>query len=79
MAISARTALDGTRLSPPPERWLCSSPGVTRAGLFLLFVLLVLMLRLANDAHLMGAYRNRRVANVLAWGLTGLVVLTAPL
>jgi len=41
----------------------------------LLPVLLVLMLRLANDRHLMGEYRNRRVGNVLAWGMTGLIVL----
>lgn len=41
----------------------------------LLPVLLVLMLRLANDARLMGVYRNGRMTNALAWGLTGLIVL----
>jgi len=51
----------------------------------LLPVLLVLMLRLANDSHLMGAHRNGRVTNALAWGLTGVILLitlilfTAPL
>ena len=51
----------------------------------LLPVLLVLMLQLANDLQLMGTYRNSRVTNALAGGLTGLIVLitlalfTAPL
>jgi len=38
-------------------------------------VLLVLMIKLANDAHLMGEYRNGRLANVLAWGITALILL----
>jgi len=38
-------------------------------------VLLVLMMKLANDSHLMGEYRNGRLANVLAWGITVLIVL----
>jgi Mn2+/Fe2+ NRAMP family transporter len=51
----------------------------------LLPVLLVLMLQLANDPQLMGAYRNSRVTNALARGLTALIALitlalfTAPL
>jgi len=48
-------------------------------------VVMVLMLRLANDAQLMGEYRNGRLANVLALVMTALIVLvtlilfTAPL
>ena len=51
----------------------------------LLPVILVLILRLASDAHLMGKYRNHPTINVLAWGLIGLITLitlilfTAPL
>jgi Mn2+/Fe2+ NRAMP family transporter len=37
-------------------------------------VLLVLMLRLANDTRLMGEYRNKRITNVLAWGTIVLIV-----
>jgi len=41
----------------------------------LLPVILVLILRLANNAHLMGRYRNPSVINVLAWGLMSLITL----
>ncbi len=45
----------------------------------LLPILLILMIRLANDKRLMGKYINGRVANTLAWGtallLIGLTVL----
>jgi Mn2+/Fe2+ NRAMP family transporter len=37
-------------------------------------VLLVLMVRLASDARLMGKYRNSRTTNVLAWGTIVLIV-----
>ena len=40
----------------------------------LLPVLLVLMLRLANDRHLIGEHRNGRVVNVLAWRMNGLIL-----
>jgi len=53
-----------------PLMWLSQT-----LNAILLPVLLVLMLRLANDAHLMGAHRNGRAVNVLAWGLTGLILL----
>ena len=53
-----------------PLMWLSQT-----LNAILLPVLLVLMLRLANDPHLMGAHRNGRMSNVLAWGLTGLIVL----
>lgn len=46
----------------------------------LLPVLLILMLRLANNKRLMGAHVNTPVANALGWGLTvALIVLTAVL
>jgi len=38
-------------------------------------VVLVLMLRLANDAQLMEGYQNGRLANTLAWGMTALIVV----
>jgi NRAMP (natural resistance-associated macrophage protein)-like metal ion transporter len=41
----------------------------------LLPIVLVFMVLLVNDERLMGRYRNGRVANVLAWGAVGLVVL----
>ncbi|MBL7063864.1 MAG: Nramp family divalent metal transporter [Anaerolineae bacterium] len=53
-----------------PLMWLSQT-----LNAILLPVLLVLMLRLANDPHLMGAHRSSRMSNVLAWGLTGLIVL----
>jgi NRAMP (natural resistance-associated macrophage protein)-like metal ion transporter len=47
---------------------------------FLLPVLLVLMLRLANDRRLMGDHVNGRVANWLGWGtVVIIIVLTAML
>ena len=41
----------------------------------LLPVVLVFMVLLVNDERLLGRYRNGRVANVLAWGSVGLVVV----
>ena len=38
-------------------------------------VVLVLMLRLANDAQLMGEYRNNLMINILAWMITALIVV----
>jgi NRAMP (natural resistance-associated macrophage protein)-like metal ion transporter len=40
----------------------------------LLPIVLVFIVLLVNDARLMGAHRNGRVANVLAWGAVALVV-----
>lgn len=40
----------------------------------LLPVVLVFLVLLVNDVRLMGRHRNGRVANVLAWGATGLVI-----
>jgi len=53
-----------------PRMWLSQA-----LNAILLPVLLVLMLRLANDRHLMGEHRNSRVVNVLAWGMNGLILL----
>jgi Mn2+/Fe2+ NRAMP family transporter len=39
----------------------------------LLPVLLVLVIKLANDKRVMGDWANRKVQNVLAIGLTGLI------
>ena len=41
----------------------------------LLPIVLVFMVLLVNDARIMGKHRNGRVANVLAWGAVGLVVV----
>jgi Mn2+/Fe2+ NRAMP family transporter len=41
----------------------------------LLPVVLVFMVLLVNDERLMGRHRNRRTANMLAWGAIGLVVI----
>jgi NRAMP (natural resistance-associated macrophage protein)-like metal ion transporter len=41
----------------------------------LLPIILVFMLRLVNNPRIMGTYTNPRWLNVLAWGLTGLVIL----
>jgi len=41
----------------------------------LLPIVLVFMVLLVNDARIMGKHRNGRVANVLAWGAVGLVVI----
>jgi NRAMP (natural resistance-associated macrophage protein)-like metal ion transporter len=41
----------------------------------LLPIVLVFMVLLVNDERLLGRHRNGRVANVLAWGAVGLVVL----
>ncbi len=41
----------------------------------LLPIILVFMLRLVNNPRIMGRHTNPRWLNILAWGLTGLVVL----
>ena len=41
----------------------------------LLPVVLVFMVLLVNDARLMGAHRNGRIGNVLAWSAVGLVIV----
>jgi Mn2+/Fe2+ NRAMP family transporter len=41
----------------------------------LLPIVLVFMVLLVNDGRIMGKHRNGRVANVLAWGAVGLVVI----
>lgn len=41
----------------------------------LLPIVLIFMVLLANDRGLMGDHRNGRVANVLAWGAVGIVVV----
>lgn len=59
-------------------------PGLPLIGLILasqllngilLPVILVFMLRLANNPRIMGRYTNPRWLNVVAWGMTGLIVL----
>jgi Mn2+/Fe2+ NRAMP family transporter len=47
------------------------------ANAVLLPVILVIMLRLANDARVMRTWRNRRLSNILVAALTMLVVLAA--
>ena len=44
-------------------------------GLPLIGVILVFMLRLVNNPRIMGEHTNPRWLNVVAWGLTGLVIL----
>lgn len=41
----------------------------------LLPLLLVLILRLANDAAIMGKYRNSKIGNILAYGMTALIMV----
>ncbi|MFA5612532.1 MAG: divalent metal cation transporter, partial [Anaerolineaceae bacterium] len=41
----------------------------------LLPVLLILILKLANDKNIMGVYTNKKLVNVLAYGITGLIML----
>ena len=41
----------------------------------LLPIVLIFMVLLVNDRRLMGRHRNGRIANVLAWGSVGLVVV----
>ena len=41
----------------------------------LLPIILVFMLRLVNNPRIMGEHTNPRWLNVVAWGLTGLVIL----
>jgi len=41
----------------------------------LLPIVLIFMVLLANDRRLMGDHRNGRIANVLAWGAVGIVVV----
>ncbi len=42
----------------------------------LLPALLILILKLANDAVLMGKYRNSKLSNILAYGITALIMVT---
>lgn len=60
--------LPGTPLFP--LMWLSQT-----LNAILLPVILVLILRLASNAQLMGRYRNPSVINVLAWGLTSLITV----
>lgn len=60
--------LPGTPLFP--LMWLSQT-----LNAILLPVILVLILRLASNAHLMGRYRNPLVINVLAWGLMSLITV----
>jgi Mn2+/Fe2+ NRAMP family transporter len=63
-----------------PLMWLSQA-----LNALLLPVLLVLVLKLANDPHVMGRWTNGRLQNVLAWALTvfiaavGLLLLISPL
>lgn len=41
----------------------------------LLPLLLVLILRLANDAEIMGKYRNSKIGNIFAYGMTALIMV----
>ena len=41
----------------------------------LLPIVLVFMVLLVNDQRIMGRHRNGPIANVLAWGAVGLVVI----
>jgi len=59
-------------------------PGMPLTGLIILSqnlngillpIILVFMLRLANNPRIMGSHTNPRWLNVLGWGLTGLVTL----
>jgi Mn2+/Fe2+ NRAMP family transporter len=50
--------------------WLSQS-----VNAILLPVLLVLVLLLANNTDLMGAHANKRIQNVFALGLTGMITL----
>ena len=59
-------------------------PGVPLIGVILvsqnlngilLPIILVFMLRLVNNPRIMGSHTNPTWLNVLAWGLTGLVIL----
>jgi Mn2+/Fe2+ NRAMP family transporter len=53
-----------------PMMWLSQSLNAV-----LLPVLLILVLRIANDGHVMKEWTNSRVQNALAWGLTGVIGL----
>jgi Mn2+/Fe2+ NRAMP family transporter len=57
-----------------PLMWISQS-----ANAILLPVLLILVLKLANDKRLMGRWTNLPLQNVLAWGLTGLIILATVL
>lgn len=41
----------------------------------LLPVLLLLILKLANDKYIMGEYRNKKVVNILSYGITALIIV----
>lgn len=53
-----------------PIMWLSQA-----VNAILLPVLLVLVLKLVNNRRVMGDWVNRRLQNILAWGLTGLIAL----
>ncbi|MGC9399412.1 MAG: Nramp family divalent metal transporter [Anaerolineae bacterium] len=55
-----------------PLMWLSQT-----LNALLLPVLLVLVLMLANDARIMGRWRNSRLQNALTWGLTVLITIVA--
>jgi len=57
-----------------PLMWFSQS-----VNAILLPVLLILVLKLANDKRLMGRWTNHLVQNVLAWVLTGLIILATAL
>lgn len=57
-----------------PLMWFSQS-----VNAILLPVLLILVLKLANDRRLMGRWTNPRWQNVLAWALTGLILLATVL
>jgi Mn2+/Fe2+ NRAMP family transporter len=59
-------------------------PGMPLTGLIILSqnlngillpIILVFMLRLANNPRIMGSHTNPAWLNVVAWGMTGLVTL----
>ena len=59
-----------------PGLWLFRMMWLSQIAIAVLLpVILVVMLRLANNAQIMQKWRNRRVSNVLVIVLTVLVVL----
>jgi Mn2+/Fe2+ NRAMP family transporter len=57
-----------------PIMWLSQA-----LNALLLPVLLLLVLKLVNDRSIMGEWRNSRLQNMVAWGLTGLIAAIAVL
>ncbi len=53
-----------------PMMWLSQS-----VNAILLPVLLILVLKLVNSPRVMGSWTNSSLQNILAWGLTGMIVL----